>query len=227
MGDIDVDDLLDGGGAGAHHDHAVGELHGFVDVVGDEDDGLALRLPDAQQFAAHDQAGDGIERAEGLVEEEHVGVHRQGARHFEPLLHAAGELGGIGLFKAFEADHLDVVGDALRAFRRGELEEAEADIAFDGEPGKDAALLEDEDAAGIGSGDYLAIDADLSAGGGEEAGHGAEQRRFAAAGGAEEADELSFGNFEVDVFEHGVLLPSRVNDHVDVLGAGSTLRSAN
>ena len=91
MRDVDVDDLLDGGGAGAHHDDAVGKLDGFVDIVGDEDDGFALRLPDAQQFTAHDEAGDGIERAEGLVEKEHVGVDGQRARHFEPLLHAAGE----------------------------------------------------------------------------------------------------------------------------------------
>jgi hypothetical protein len=57
--------------------------------VGDEDDGVALFAPDAQQFAAHDQPRDGIERAERLVEQQHVGFDGQGARHFEPLLHAA------------------------------------------------------------------------------------------------------------------------------------------
>ena len=88
------------GRARAHHHDAVGELHRLVDVVGDEDDGLALGLPDAQQFAAHDEAGDGIERAEGLVEKEHVGIDGQGARHFEALLHAAGELGRIGFLEA-------------------------------------------------------------------------------------------------------------------------------
>src|SRR5277367_4548992 len=74
MGYVDVDDLLDGGGAGAHHDYAVCQLHCLIDIVGDEDDGFAFRLPDAEQFAAHDEAGDGIEGAEGLVEKEHVGV---------------------------------------------------------------------------------------------------------------------------------------------------------
>ena len=42
---------------------------------------------------------------------------------------------------------------------RGQFEEAEADVAFDGEPGKDAALLEDEDAAGVGTVHGFAIDA--------------------------------------------------------------------
>ncbi len=100
MGYVDVDDLLNGGGAGAHHDDAVGELHGLVDIVGDEDDGFALGLPDAQQFAAHDEAGDGIERAEGLVEKEHVGIDGERARYFEALLHAAGERRRDRLFQS-------------------------------------------------------------------------------------------------------------------------------
>ena len=41
-----------------------------------------------------------------------------------------------------------------------ELEQAEADVAFDREPGKDAALLEHEDAARVGAVDALAVDAD-------------------------------------------------------------------
>src|SRR5690348_17510411 len=59
VGDVDVDDLLDAGGAGVEDDDAVGELDGLVDVVGDEDDGLALGVPDAEQLAAHDEAGEG------------------------------------------------------------------------------------------------------------------------------------------------------------------------
>ena len=94
------------------HDHAIRQLHGFVDIVGDEDDGVALRLPDAQQFAAHDEPGDGIERAERLVEQQHVGIDGQRARHFQPLLHAARKLRGIGFFEPYQADHLDVMRDA-------------------------------------------------------------------------------------------------------------------
>ena len=53
MRNIDRHDLLDGGGAGAHDHDPIGELHRLVDIVRDEDDGLSLRLPDAQQLAAH------------------------------------------------------------------------------------------------------------------------------------------------------------------------------
>ena len=71
------------------HDHAVGKLDGFVDIVRHEDDGAALRLPDAEQFAAHDEPRDGVERAEGFVEKQHVRVDGQRARDLQPLLHAA------------------------------------------------------------------------------------------------------------------------------------------
>ena len=81
---------LNGGRAGAHDHDPVGKLHRFVDIVGHKDNRLALGLPDAQQFAAHDEPGDGIERAEGFIEKEHVRIDGQGARYFEPLLHAAG-----------------------------------------------------------------------------------------------------------------------------------------
>ena len=118
--DVDVDDPLDPRRPRAHHDHAVGELHGFVDVMRHEDDRLPFRLPDPQQLAAHDQPGDGIERAERLVEEEHVGIDRERARHFHALLHAARKLLRIRVLEALEPDQLDVVRDAPLPLRRGE-----------------------------------------------------------------------------------------------------------
>src|SRR5262249_26244408 len=47
--DVDLDDLADGRGPRRHHDDAIGELHGLLDVVGDEQDRLLLGLPDPQQ----------------------------------------------------------------------------------------------------------------------------------------------------------------------------------
>jgi hypothetical protein len=98
------------------------------------------------------------------------------------------------------------------------VEQAESNVAFDSEPREDAALLEDEDAAGIGPVHYFAIDFYLSAGGREETSHGAEECRFAATGGAEETNEFSFGNFEADVIEHGHTLAIARKHHVDVPG---------
>ena len=82
------------------------------------------------------------------------------------------------------------------------LEQAEADVAFDREPGEHAALLKHEDAPRIGAVHRLAVDEDLAARRREEAGHDVQQRGFAAARGAEQADELAFAHFEADVVQH-------------------------
>ena len=71
--------------------------------------------PDAEQLAAHDQPRDRVERAERLVEEQHVGIDGQGAGHLDALFHAPRELLRIGLLEALEADEIDVVRDAFVA----------------------------------------------------------------------------------------------------------------
>ncbi len=89
-----VDDLLNAGRPCAHDHDTIGQLYGLVDIVRHENDGLVLGFPDAQQFAAHSEARDRIQRAKRLIEKEHVWVDGQCASNFEPLLHAAGEFGG-------------------------------------------------------------------------------------------------------------------------------------
>src|SRR5687768_2791390 len=48
---------LDAPGTRAHHGDAVGQIDRFVDLMGDEDNGLARLAPDLQQFELHVLAG--------------------------------------------------------------------------------------------------------------------------------------------------------------------------
>ena len=60
----------------------------------------------------------GVERAEGLVEQQHLGLVRQRARDRDALLLAAGELGRQALVHALERDELQQLlapGHALGA----------------------------------------------------------------------------------------------------------------
>ena len=59
----------------------------------------ALGHPEALQFNVHVLARHGVERPERLVHEQHRRIMHQGADNADPLLHAAGELGGIALFE--------------------------------------------------------------------------------------------------------------------------------
>src|SRR5271156_392819 len=89
MRDIDVYDLLYPARPGAHDCYPIRELDGFVDIVSYEDDRLPLRLPDAEQFAAHDEARNRVKRSEWFVEKQHVRVYGQSTSYLETLLHAA------------------------------------------------------------------------------------------------------------------------------------------
>ena len=140
-----------------HHQHAVGELDGLLDVVRHEQDRLLLVLPDADQVGAHLEARQVVERAEGLVHVEQVGVRGERARDLDALAHAARELVRVGALEAGEADHLDVVRDDAPALLGRLARQPEADVLIDREPGEDAALLEHEDAARVGAADRLAL----------------------------------------------------------------------
>ena len=108
----DVDDGLDAAGPRRHHRHAVGEIDRLLHVVGDEDHGLGRALPDAEQLGLHQAARLGVERAERLVHQQDLRVDGERARDRGALLHAAGELRGIAVLEAGEADEVD---EALRA----------------------------------------------------------------------------------------------------------------
>ena len=76
-------------GRRAHDDDAVGEIDRLVDIVGDEEDRLAVALPDAQELRAHDLPDLRVERTERLVHQQYLGLDAQGAGDSDALAHAA------------------------------------------------------------------------------------------------------------------------------------------
>jgi DNA modification methylase len=52
-GKIDIDDFLDCGGTIAHDEDAIGKLHGFFNVVRDEENGFLFALPNAHEIGPH------------------------------------------------------------------------------------------------------------------------------------------------------------------------------
>src|SRR6516225_1221563 len=92
--------------------------------------------------------------------------------------------------------------DDLRALGPGAVQQTEADVAFDGEPGEDGTFLEDEDAPWVGTADRLALDNRFAGGRALEAAEDVENGRLAAAGGSDKTDEFAVGDGEVDAIEH-------------------------
>ncbi len=90
--------------AEVHHADAVGQREGFFLVVRHEHGGdaeLALDLTDRPPQLFADLR---VERAERLVEQQHFGLVREGARHGDTLLLTAGKLGGQALVHALEGN---------------------------------------------------------------------------------------------------------------------------
>ena len=85
---------------------------GLVQVVGGDDEGDALggEVVDDRPEAA---AGDGIDAARGLVEEDQARVVEQRAGEGQPLLPAAGERPGDEVLLAAEVRHADGPVEAL------------------------------------------------------------------------------------------------------------------
>ena len=102
-----------------HHADAVGEREGFFLVVRDEHGGdaeLALHLADGPPQLFADLR---VERAEGLIEQQHFGLVRERAGDGDALLLAAGELGGQALVHAFERHQPQQLLAPLRRGPRG------------------------------------------------------------------------------------------------------------
>ena len=137
--------------------------------------------------------------------------HRQRPRDADPLPHPARELVGKLALESLEPGHGDETRRTLFPFRgrRLQLLEAKFDIALHRPPRKQGELLKDRGRQGL-SAPARAFEEDLARSGRQEPGHDAEQRGFAAAGGAEDRDELLRVHPERDVLEGGHLLPAPV-----------------
>ena len=93
-------------GPRAHHADAAAEEAGLAQVVGDQQHGRLVRDPELLQDRPQFFARELVERAERLVEQQQPRLVDQRAAQLGALQHAAGELPGIVVAEALEADLL-------------------------------------------------------------------------------------------------------------------------
>ncbi len=133
--------------AGLQDRDPVAELHGFVEVVGHEDDGLAQLLLQPQEFVLQPLPRDRVDRAERLVHQQHRRIGGQRPGDSDSLLLAARQFTriAVAVLRRLEADQVeqfvDARGDALLV----PLEQArnDRDVVADGEVGKQSGALDD------------------------------------------------------------------------------------
>ncbi len=193
-----------------HDDDAVAQVDGLLDVVGDEDHGALVLLPDRQGLLLHGVAGLRIECAERLVHQQHIRAVRPGAGEAHALLHAARELVRIGRLETLQADEVDVLlgGRIALGLVHAFYVKAERNVVHDRLPGEQGILLEDDSPVRAGPRHLLAVHQDFALVRHDDSGHAVEQRRLAALARPQHHHELVFLNLQRDVVQHvdGVLL---------------------
>src|SRR6266536_303827 len=171
-GQAHLEVLEDAPGPAGHHHHAIAEHERLADVVGDEDDGLAIAHPDRLEELVHVRARLGVERAERLVHEEHGRIDGERARQRDAHAHAARELVRERVLEPGERDASDELSRAR--LRLGAAEalraEHEDEVLPDREPREERRLLEDEHAIRPRSLHVAPVERDVSAGRLHEAG---------------------------------------------------------
>ena len=176
-----------------HHGDAVGEEHRLGDRVGDEQRGDRALRPDPLEFDVEALAGHLVEGAEGLVEQQDVGVGDQRAGDRGPLAHPAGQLRRPRPLEPGETDEVDQrrhVG--APAALAGHLE-GQSHVALDAAPRKQRRILEG-DAQPPGPAQHRrggTVDGDVAARGLVEIGEDAQHGRLATARRTEEGNELT------------------------------------
>src|SRR5262245_31226377 len=87
-----------------HYDDPLGEIDRLEHRMGDEDDGLAQRLPERQEVVVEAKARDLVERGERLVHQQERRLGDERARDRGAHLHPARELARITLREAGKSD---------------------------------------------------------------------------------------------------------------------------
>ena len=169
-----------------HDTDGVGQREGLFLVMGDEDGGDSELALHGANGAAKFLADLGVQRAERLVEQEHLRLVRQSTRHGDSLLLTARELARQAFVHAFQRHQLEELLAPLAAIRGLHPAHAkcEFDVVRDRHVAEQRVVLEDQaDAAVTGPhvGDVAAVQGDASVVDAGQAGNGPKQRTLAAA----------------------------------------------
>jgi hypothetical protein len=196
--------------AAMHHRDLVGQRQRLGLIMRHIDEGDAGATLKLLQLAAHLLAQLGVEIGERLVKQQDVRLDHQRARKRDPLLLAARELVGEAAFEPLQVDQDERLLDLVADLCRRELPElqAEGNVLVDRLVWPDGVVLEDHaHAACLGRdhagrrGEQPVVDMDRAGIGRDIARDQPQRRRLAAAGRAEQRDELIVLDLEVEILQ--------------------------
>ena len=190
----------------AHHRDPVAERHRLGLVVGDVDGGRLEPVLDPRDLGAHLHAQLRVEVRERLVHQERLRLADDRPAHRDPLALAAGEVRGLAVEVLGEVEDLGRVLDHLVDPGLLDLRhlQRERHVLAHGHVRVERVVLEDHrDVAVLRrlAVDDVVADPQLAVGDVLEPGDHPQRRRLAAAGRADEDQELAVGDVEVELLD--------------------------
>ena len=166
----------------------------------------------------HFGAGQGIERTEGLIQEQDVSALDHRAQQGGPLPHPSGELEGMGVLKTGEAEGGEQTlrpGAGVLFARTAHLE-AESGVFENAAPGKQQVFLWHVCEVLTLARDGRTIDKNVARAGGFESSHDVEHGALPASARADDRHEFSWLRGEGDVVDDGARVsPTKVERFSD------------
>lgn len=207
--------------------HPVADFFHHVHLVGDHDDGDVEPFVDVPEQVQDAFRGLGIQGGSGFIAEQHFGIAGQGPGDAHPLFLAPGQLAGVVVRPVFQAHqvqqgfHFLLDGGFVQPldFQR------EGNVAENRAAGQQVEMLEDHADVLPGlpqlfftqGGHFLAVHDHLAAGGFFQHVDAPDQGAFAGPGKADDAEDLTFVDGQIDVFQGVQVAGRRMIDFVDVL----------
>ena len=164
------------------------------------DHGAVVLAVNAEQFFLKKNLRHGVERAERFIEEQQFRFVDKPACDRAPLRHSAGKLRRIRPRKFVQADEFQIFRHDFH--RSGAVGEPECDVLLDGEPRHEPRFLKNESAVASGLPDGFPVEFDFALEVADESGDDPEHGRLAASRPADDCDEVTALNLEVDVVQN-------------------------
>ena len=194
----------------AHDRDAVGHVDGLFLIVGDVDEGDAQLLLQALELKLHLAAELQIQRAQRFIQQQQLRFGRERAGDGDALALAAGKLAGHAFGKIRHLHQLEHLAHALfdGGFIHPAHTQAVGHVLFDIHMRKERVALKDRvDGAALRRqrGDVPAVQQHRALVRRFQAGDNAQGRRLAAAGRAQQRDELAPGDVQRDIAQNVAL----------------------
>jgi hypothetical protein len=194
--------------AAIHHRDPGRQRHRLLLVVGDDDEGDADLVLDVHQLELGLLAQLLVERRQRLVQQQQLRLLRQRPGQGDALALAAGQLVRLARAEALQLHQLQELGHPVAPLGRGHrfVLQPVADVLLHAHVGEQGIGLEhhvDRPLIGRRPGDVLAVDQDPPGTRRLEAGEHAQERGLAAAGAAEQAEQLLAVDLEIDAVDRG------------------------